>query len=152
MKVFNGRSATDEYMSTHSLTFSTPEMTLKKFALWLGDQVTNPSDSTKGPRLLLYIEDISNNDEEELAEILPNVDDSFKPSGAVTDMYGIQPALKITQEEQPSHSVSMSSNNNPSRQNLEKSSDRSEQKYCIECGTSMGINAKFCIRCGNKQN
>ena len=29
--------ATEEYMSTHSLTFSTPEMTLKKFALWLGD-------------------------------------------------------------------------------------------------------------------
>jgi hypothetical protein len=36
MKIFNGRAATEEYMSTHTLTFSTPEMTLKKFALWLG--------------------------------------------------------------------------------------------------------------------
>jgi hypothetical protein len=152
MKVFNGRSATDEYMSTHSLTFSTPEMTLKKFALWLGDQVTNPGDSTKTPRLMLYIEDISNNDDEKLTEVLPNVDDSFKPSGAVTDMYGIQPASEITQEEQPSLSVSMNSNDNLSRRNLQKSSDRSELKYCIECGTSLWINAKFCIRCGNKQN
>ena len=57
MKVFNGRSATDEYMSTHSLTFSTPEMTLKKFAMWLGEQVPGPGDS-KSPRLLLYIEDL----------------------------------------------------------------------------------------------
>ena len=42
MKIFNGRSATEEYMSTHTLTFSTPEMTLKKFVIWLGDQVNNP--------------------------------------------------------------------------------------------------------------
>ena len=42
MEIFNGRAATEEYMSTHSLTFSTPEMTLKKFALWLGDQVNVP--------------------------------------------------------------------------------------------------------------
>ena len=77
MKVFNGRSATDEYMSTHSLTFSTPEMTLKKFALWLGDQVTSPSDSKKSPRLMSYIEDISDSDDEKLTEIIPDVDDSF---------------------------------------------------------------------------
>jgi hypothetical protein len=152
MKVFNGRSATDEYMSTHSLTFSTPEMTLKKFALWLGDQVTSPSDSKKSPRLMLYIEDISDSDDEKLTEIIPDVDDSFKPSGAVTDMYGSQPTSKITQEQQPSHSVSTSSNDNLSRGNSEKTSDRSELKYCIECGTSLGINAKFCIRCGNKQS
>ncbi len=42
MKIFNGRLATEDYMSTHSLTFSTPEMTLKKFALWLGEQVNDP--------------------------------------------------------------------------------------------------------------
>ena len=41
-KAFNGRAATEEYMSTHSLTFSTPEMTLRKFALWLGEPVSLP--------------------------------------------------------------------------------------------------------------
>ena len=54
--VFNGRAATEEYMSTHSLTFSTPDMTLRKFAIWLGDQVNLPSGE-RGPRLVLYLEE-----------------------------------------------------------------------------------------------
>ena len=41
MKVFDGRSAAEEYMSTHSLTFSTPDMTLKKFVVWLSEIVEN---------------------------------------------------------------------------------------------------------------
>ena len=57
MKIFNGRLATEDYMSTHSLTFSTPEMTLKKFALWLGESVKNSKTNTSTPRLLLYIEE-----------------------------------------------------------------------------------------------
>ena len=81
-KVFNGRSATEEYMSTHSLTFSTPEMTLRKFALWLGEQVSIKGE--RGPRLLLYVEEKGSKKESDLA---PETDDSFKPSGAVTDMY-----------------------------------------------------------------
>ena len=32
MKLFDGRSAAEEYMSTHTLTFSTPEMTLNLFS------------------------------------------------------------------------------------------------------------------------
>jgi hypothetical protein len=51
-KVFNGRAATEEYMSTHSLTFSTPDMTLRKFAIWLGDQMNLP-DGEQGPRSTL---------------------------------------------------------------------------------------------------
>src|SRR5215204_1515269 len=82
-KVFNGRAATEEYMSTHSLTFSTPDMTLRKFAIWLGDQVNLPSGEL-GPRLVLYLEEKGSKKEPQL---MPDVDDSFKPSGAVTDMY-----------------------------------------------------------------
>ena len=41
MKVFDGKSAAEEYMSTHTLNFSTPEMTLKKFAVWLSEIVEN---------------------------------------------------------------------------------------------------------------
>lgn len=54
MKVFNGRSATEEYMSTHTLTFSTPEMTLKKFVIWLGEQVNNPGTKEQAPANALY--------------------------------------------------------------------------------------------------
>ncbi len=57
MKIFNGRLATEDYMSSHSLTFSTPEMTLKKFALWLGEQVNDPKTNVSVPRLLSYLED-----------------------------------------------------------------------------------------------
>ena len=48
------------YMSTHSLTFSTPEMTLKKFALWLGDQVNVPGKNKTVLCLLMYINDVNN--------------------------------------------------------------------------------------------
>ena len=85
MEIFNGRAATDEYMSTHSLTFSTPEMTLKKFALWLGDQVNIPGKNNTVPRLLTYIKDV--NQQSASTDFLPDTDESFKPSGAVTDMF-----------------------------------------------------------------
>ena len=84
MEIFNGRAATEEYMSTHSLTFSTPEMTLKKFALWLGDQVNIPGKNKTVPRLLTYINDVNKPGN---TDFLPDTDESFKPSGAVTDMF-----------------------------------------------------------------
>ena len=34
-------------MSAHTLAFSTPEMTLTRFAMWLGDAVPDPSDPSK---------------------------------------------------------------------------------------------------------
>jgi hypothetical protein len=85
MEIFNGRGATEEYMSTHSLTFSTPEMTLKKFALWLGDQVNIPGKNKTVPRLMIYINDVDNQSDKN--DFLPDTDESFKPSGAVTDMF-----------------------------------------------------------------
>ena len=88
MKAFNGRAASEEYMSTHSLTFSTPEMTLKKFVLWLGEQVTNPSSKERVPRLMLYIEEKTTNTiGKENSNLMPDTDDTFRPSGAVTEMY-----------------------------------------------------------------
>src|SRR3989449_10097855 len=83
-KVFNGRAATEEYMSTHSLTFSTPEMTLRKYALWLGEPVNLPGGE-HGPRPLLDLEEKGGKKEPDLA---PHTDDSLKPSGAGTDKYG----------------------------------------------------------------
>ena len=86
MKLFNGRAATEEYMSTHSLTFSTPEMTLKKFALWLGEQVTSPDSQETVPRLTLFLQEKKSDPSSQITE--PDIDDTFKPSGAVTEMYG----------------------------------------------------------------
>ena len=36
-------------------------MTLKKFALWLGEQVNDPKTNISAPRLLLYMEDRNEN-------------------------------------------------------------------------------------------
>src|SRR5262249_9340560 len=144
MKVFNGRSATDEYMSTHSLTFSTPEMTLKKFALWLGDQVTNPDGSKKHPRLLLYIEDIDDEDDMQFARINPNVDDSFKPSGAVTEMYGLHSESDKPNLRHPTSNIGASSKDNLDIQSVRNRTETQERRYCNHCGNPIGTNAKFC--------
>ena len=151
MKVFNGRSATDEYMSTHSLTFSTPEMTLKKFALWLGDQVPGRDDSNKRPRLLLYLEEVNDNDDERVLEATPNVDDSFKPTGAVTEMYG-KYTESNKQDARHSPTDSINANANLASQSTGKSVEHHMKRYCIHCGSSISATAKFCTKCGNKQD
>jgi hypothetical protein len=132
MKVFNGRAATDEYMSTHSLTFSTPELTLKKFALWLGEQVDDPTGKDNVPRLMLYIEDKGDRGTKKDSDLIPDINDTFKPSGAVTDMY--------------SGMVSSSSSTTSGDITL-----KPETKFCIECGSKLKSNSKFCIKCGAKQ-
>ena len=116
MEIFNGRAATEEYMSTHSLTFSTPEMTLKKFALWLGDQVNIPGKNKTVPRLLTYINDV--NTQSDSTDFLPDTDESFKPSGAVTDMF-----KDLTQ-------VKSSSNCHNCNYPLKTAS-----KFCPKCGS-----------------
>ncbi|HZA68936.1 MAG TPA: zinc ribbon domain-containing protein [Nitrososphaeraceae archaeon] len=122
MEIFNGRAATEEYMSTHSLTFSTPEMTLKKFALWLGDQVNVPGKNKTIPRLLTYINDVNN--QSDSSGFLPDTDESFKPSGAVTDMF--KEMTEVTQ-------VKSSSN-------------------CHNCNYPLKTTSKFCPKCGSKRH
>jgi hypothetical protein len=135
-KVFNGRSATEEYMSTHSLTFSTPDMTLRKFAIWLGEQVSLPNGE-RGPRLMLYLEERGSRKEPEL---VPDIDDSFKPSGAVTDMYkGVESAA-------PTELMSP-----PQLSPLDRDTLEPETKFCISCGNKLKVNAKFCTKCGSVQ-
>ncbi|MFY9967214.1 MAG: zinc ribbon domain-containing protein [Nitrososphaeraceae archaeon] len=130
MKLFNGRAATEEYMSTHSLTFSTPEMTLKKFALWLGEQVTSPNSQESVPRLTLFLQEKKSDSSSQITE--PVIDDTFRPSGAVTEMYGREIA-GVGEEKQP----------NVSQVEVGKN--------CINCGANLNINSKFCKACGSKQ-
>ena len=129
MKIFNGRLATEDYMSTHSLTFSTPEMTLKKFALWLGESVKNSKTNSSTPRLLIYLEDKSDsktNSSTPTSDYLPDVDESFKPTGAIADFYSIK---------------------DTSTENI--LSNPAEKKYCINCGNTIKHSSKFCNKCGS---
>src|SRR5919108_1002537 len=122
MEIFNGRAATEEYMSTHSLTFSTPEMTLRKYALWLGETVNLPGGD-RGPRLLLYLEEKGAKKESELA---PDTDDSFKPTGAVTEMYGGGIGSAPTEVMTP-----------PQLTPLDRETLEPETKFCISCGNRL---------------
>ena len=137
MKIFNGRAATEEYMSTHSLTFSTPEMTLKKFALLLGEQVNQPDRKENVPRLILYLEDKEKGGKKN-SDFLPDIDDTFKPSGAVTEMYGGKPSSVDRDMAQPNITQ------------LSKPQE-SRDKFCIACGLKLKINSRFCTQCGTKQ-
>jgi hypothetical protein len=141
MKVFDGRSAAEEYMSTHSLTFSTPEMTLKKFVFWLSEIVEHNGEEV--PRIILFLQTRKeeNEDQNQLSEtstnksvnfsdLLPDVDETFKPTGAITDMFN--------------KTESSSSKNLDYPTNL-------ELKFCIECGNKLRVDSKFCVKCGTRQ-
>jgi hypothetical protein len=153
MKAFNGRAASEEYMSTHSLTFSTPEMTLKKFVLWLGEQVTNPSSKEQVPRLMLYIEEKTTNNTiaKENPNLMPDIDDTFRPSGAVTEMYGEISSSPSTSTTSPSLSYPTDDITLPKKGSIDKKIPDSDTKFCFECGSNLKSNSKFCRNCGTKQ-
>jgi hypothetical protein len=151
MKVFNGRSATEEYMSTHSLTFSTPEMTLKKFVLWLSELIEFKGEQV--PRIMLFFEtkDIQNNgelnnDDNIFTKLLPDVDETFRPTGAVTDMFKSDSTFYDSHKD---NNDDFKKSNNDNSNFLDSEKDKS--KFCIECGSNLKHNSKFCIKCGTKQ-
>ncbi len=84
MEVFDGKKAAQEYMSQHTLAFSTPELTLMRFAFWLGDSVPDPKDKDKAvPRMMTFMT------EQDLEPVMID-DGKYVPSGAVksTAAYG----------------------------------------------------------------
>lgn len=136
MKVFNARAATEEYMSTHSLTFSTPEMTLKKFAMWLGEQIDVPgSKEGATPRLLLYIEEKVSKSKGSFLELMPDISETFKPSGAVTKMYDFTEARTVA----PKSVASTVANSHKN------------SKFCIGCGSEISLKSRYCTKCGVNQ-
>jgi hypothetical protein len=137
MKVFNARAATEEYMSTHSLTFSTPEMTLKKFAMWLGEQVDIPGGKEGAmPRLVLYLEEKPNKSKASFLELMPDTNEMFKPSGAVTTMYDFTKERVAAPKSTPSRADNSIPKNG---------------KFCIECGSKVKLDSRYCTKCGVKQ-
>ena len=135
MKIFNAKAAAEEYMSTHSLTFSTPELTLKKFAMWLGEPI-NSSEEKGGtiPRIMSYIEEKQVKGKPSFLESMPDVNETFEPSGAVTKMYGTVKDTASPKQIPPVHY------------------DKLKPKSCSGCGSEIRSNARFCTNCGRKQS
>ena len=85
MKVFDGKKAAQEYMSKHTLAFSTPELTLMRFAFWLGDTIPDPENKEKTiPRVYTYVE------EKDFEPVNIIDEEHYEPTGAVrtSGMYG----------------------------------------------------------------
>ncbi|MDE1763434.1 MAG: zinc ribbon domain-containing protein [Thaumarchaeota archaeon] len=122
MKVFNGKNAAEDYMSNHTLTFSTPELTLMRFAFWLGDMVPDTKNpGQQMPRIMSFVE------EKDFVPVEIVDDDKFVPTGAVKTigdgLYG----------------------------NV-GSDVGSSSKFCSECGTKLSASARFCTECGATQD
>ncbi len=144
MKVFNAKSAAEDYMSLHTLTYSTPEMTLLKFAKWLGEIVEveckidaekcNNEDGLhpkhRMPRLMLYME-------EREEEYRFDVSEEFLPTGAVTTLFA---------------KVKEHIRSGEKGEGTKRSGDESKDfKFCIACGARLDMDASFCIECGAEQ-
>jgi hypothetical protein len=87
MKGFDGRSAVEEYMSTHSLGYSTPDLMLKEFVLWLCDKVNDPNGKETIPRVMLYLkEKASDKSGRDLSQTsLSNLVNTIKEPKIITD-------------------------------------------------------------------
>ncbi|MDQ3840344.1 MAG: zinc ribbon domain-containing protein [Thermoproteota archaeon] len=144
MRVFNGKVATEDYLSTHSLTFSTPEMTLRKFALWLGEEIDSPFNKGQQiPRFVAYLRD--KGVEASSADYTPDISDSFQPSGAVTDMFRAFSSKKVDNRLQP---------NVPEKKLPEmttSSLDMKKGQFCTHCGSRLRSSSKFCHKCGARR-
>ncbi len=81
MKIFNSKAAAEEYMSSHTLTFSTPELTLMRYSFWLGDIIPDPKNKEETmPRMMTYLEDRN----EKPIQIID--DEKYIPTGAVRNI------------------------------------------------------------------
>lgn len=119
MKVFNGKTAADDYMSSHTLTFSTPELTLTRFAFWLGDMVPDPKNpGQQMPRLMNFIE------EKDFAPTPLVDDDTFVPTGAMKTIGGLYGSVNV-----PTEASSKFCQECGSKLSL-------VAKFCTECGAN----------------
>jgi hypothetical protein len=124
MSRFNGRSAVEEYISTHPLSFSTPDLILKNFVMWLCEPVDDPKGNheEKIPRIMLYTEGV---DKEDFA-------------GSAN-----HPESEKEQLQEPLLRSRVT--------NMELSTFKKGARFCIECGSTLKFDSKFCTKCGTKQ-
>jgi uncharacterized membrane protein YvbJ len=123
MKAFDGRSAVEEYMSTHTLGYSTPDLMLKEFVLWLCEKVDDPNGKENIPRIMIYLKE---------------VEDRSK-SGRISSQTSLSKPVNIITEPR----IIIDSNKQPT--------DIIQSKFCIECGSKLNLRSKFCTKCGTEQ-
>lgn len=122
MKAFDGRSAVEGYMSTHALGYSTPDLILKEFVLWLCEKVDDPNGKENIPRIMLYLK------EEERSK--SGTDSSHT---SLSNLFNTIPEPRIITD----------SDKQPT--------DMIQSKFCIECGSKLNLRSKFCTKCGTEQ-
>jgi ribosomal protein L40E len=123
MKTFNSRSAVEEYMSTHTLGYSTPDLMLKEFVLWLCEKVDDPNGKENIPRIMLYLKEV-----EERGKGGRN---SSQTSISKLDNIITEPRIITDSNKQLSDII--------------------QSKFCIECGSKLNLRSKFCTKCGTEQ-
>ena len=124
MKGFNGRSAVEEYISTHPLSFSTPDLILKEFVIWLCELVDDPhgKGEEKIPRIILYT--------------------SGKEKRGIDSLGSVSKSEKDQAQNNLFRSPATT---------METSTNKPSSTFCIECGSKLSSNSKFCTKCGTKQ-
>jgi hypothetical protein len=117
MNKFDGRSAVEEYMSSHPPSYSTPDLILKEFVMWLCEQIDDPkvNGKEKIPRVLLYtkLEEKGSGSSESGKDRPQSI--LFKSSGETMQMSTNQPEPKFCTEC--------------------GSKLKSNSKFCTRCGT-----------------
>ncbi|HJY09535.1 MAG TPA: zinc ribbon domain-containing protein [Nitrososphaeraceae archaeon] len=128
MSRFNGRSAVEEYISTHPLSFSTPDLILKNFVMWLCEPVDDPkgNDEEKIPRVMLYTEGVREQDFAGSTNHSENGKEQLQEQ--------LQDPLFRSRDT-----------------NIEPSTFKKGARFCIECGSTLKSDSKFCTKCGTKQ-
>jgi hypothetical protein len=124
MKGFNGRSAVEEYISTHPLSFSTPDLILKEFVIWLSELVDDPhgKGEEKIPRIILYT--------------------SEKEKRGIDSLGSVSKSEKDQAQNNLFRSPATT---------MEISTNKPSSTFCIECGSKLNSDSKFCAKCGAKQ-
>ena len=124
MKAFDGRSAVEEYMSTHTLGYSTPDLMLKEFVLWLCEKVDDPNGKENIPRIMLYLKEVEDRSKSGIGSpktSLSNLFNTITESRIITDS-----------DKQPT-------------------ANNTESKFCIEWGSKLNLRSMFCTKCGTEQ-
>ena len=111
MNKFDGRSAVEEYMSSHPPSYSTPDLILKEFVMWLCEQIDDPkvNGKEKIPRVMLYTK---------LEE---------KGSGSSESGKGRPQSILFKS----------------SGETMQMSTNQSEPKFCIECGSKLNVGTLY---------
>jgi ribosomal protein L40E len=124
MKAFDGRSVVEEYMSTHNLGYSTPDLMLNEFVLWLCEKVDDPNGKESIPRIMLYLKEVEDRSKSGIDSSQTSLSNLFN---TITE-----PKLITDSEKQPTV-------------------NNTESKFCIECGSKLNLRSMFCTKCGTEQ-